>query len=87
MVAADAAGGQGAGLLAPVGVLLVVDDMVCAVLLQELRLGLRGRGGDDAGAGSLCELQGEDGDAAGSLGEYCLAGLQGLEAVESVPGG
>jgi hypothetical protein len=85
---ADAAGRQLLGLLTPVGRLLVVDDVVGAVLLQQLGL-LGGAGGrDDAGAGSLCELQREDADAAGTLRQDRLAGLEraALEAVQRVPG-
>lgn len=70
---------------APVRVLLVVDDVVGAQLLQGLELVGRGRGGDDLGAGGLGELQGEDADAAGALDEDPLAGEDGLEAVEGVP--
>jgi hypothetical protein len=85
---ADAAGRQLLGLLAPVGGLLVVDDVVGAVLLQQLGL-LGGAGSrDDAGAGSLCELQREDADAAGTLRQDRLARLEraALEAVQRVPG-
>lgn len=87
MLDAEAAGAQGLCLLAPVGGLFVVDDMVCTELLQQVCLLGRRGGGDNACAGGFCELQGEDGDAACSLGEDRLAGLQGLEAVEGVPSG
>lgn len=70
---------------APVRVLLVVDDVVGAQLLQGLELVGGGRGGDDLRAGGLGELQGEDADAAGALHEDPLAGKDGLEAVQRVP--
>jgi hypothetical protein len=77
------------GLGSPLGSLLVVDDVVGTELLEELGL-LAGAGGsDDLCAGSLGELDGEDGDTAGSLGENPLAGeeLLALKTVETVPGG
>lgn len=73
----------------PLGSLLVVDDVVGAELLEELSL-LAGAGGsDDLGASSLGELDSEDGNTTGSLGENPLAGekLLALKAVETVPGG
>lgn len=82
-----AVGGQALGRLAPVGVLIVVYDVVGTELLEHLTLLLGRGGGDDRGASSLGELQGEDADTASALGEDVLAGLQGLEAVQGVPGG
>lgn len=73
------------GGAAPARVLLVVEDVVRAQLLQGLGLVGGGCGGDDLGAGGLGELQGKDADAAGALDEYPLAGEDGLEAVERVP--
>ena len=78
---------QLAGGLTPVLVLAVVDDVVGAELLEGLHLLLGGGGGDDASAGRLGELKGEERDAAGALDENGLAGLEGLEAVEGVPRG
>lgn len=87
MLAAETTWGQRLRLLAPVGGLLVVDDMVRAVLLEQLCL-LRCRcRRDHTGTGRLGELYGEDGHTASSLCEHSLAGLEGLETVECVPGG
>lgn len=82
-----AVGGQALGRLAPVCVLLVVDDVVGTELLEHLTLLLGGSGGDHGGASGLGELQSEDADTASALGQDVLAGLQGLEAVQRVPGG
>lgn len=54
---AQAARGELLRCLAPVGVLLVVDDVVGAVFLQEFGLLGGGGGGDDGCAGGFGELQ------------------------------
>lgn len=71
----------------PLRVLLVVDNDISAELLEDLLL-LFARGcGDDLGSCGLGELDGEEGDAAGSLGQDPVSWHQLLEAVEGVPGG
>ena len=77
------------GLLAPVGHLIVVDDVVGAVRLECLGLGGGRCGCDDARARCLGELQGEHGDTACALGENPLPGLEGpaLETVQRIPCG
>lgn len=75
------------GLLAPVGHLLVVDDVVGAVRLERLGLGTGRCGCDDACACCFGELQGEHGDTACALGEDPLAGLESpaLKTVQRIP--
>lgn len=87
VVDADAAR-QLLGRLAPVRILLVVDDVVRAQLLQLVHLVLRARRRDDSCARGFGELDREDTDAAGSLCQHPLTRLQLLafDAVEGVPG-
>lgn len=79
--------GELLGLLAPVGCLLVVDDLVSTVALEGLGLRGRGCGRNDARTSSLGELKGEDGDTAGTLCKDPLTGLQrpALQAVQRIP--
>ena len=56
MRAADAAGGELFGRLAPVFIGLVVEDVVGAEFFEGLGFGVGGGGGDDAGAGCFGEL-------------------------------
>lgn len=76
------------GRLAPVRVFFVVDDVVCAELLQSVRLVLRRGGRDHPRAGGLGELHREDRDAACALGQDPVARGESAvrEAVEGVPG-
>jgi hypothetical protein len=76
------------GGLAPVGVFLVVDDVVGTEGLEFVGLFLGGGGGDDTSTGSLCELESEDGNTACTLSNDPVAGSQSLalETVETVPG-
>lgn len=77
------------GGLTPVGVLAVVDNVVGTESLELLTLLLGRSSGDDTGTSSLGELDSEDGDTTGSLGEDPVAGGQSLalKTVETVPGG
>jgi hypothetical protein len=77
------------GGLAPVGVFLVVDDVVGTEGLEFVGLFLGGGGGDDTSTGCLCELESEDGNTASALGDDPVTGSQSLalETVETVPGG
>jgi hypothetical protein len=76
------------GGLAPVGVFLVVDDVIGTEGLEFVGLFLGGGGGDDSSTGCLCELEGEDGNTASTLGDDPVSGSQSLalETVETVPG-
>lgn len=77
------------GGLTPVGVLAVVDNVVGTESLELLTLLLGRSSGDDTGTSSLGELDSEDGDTTGSLGEDPVTGGQSLalKTVETVPGG
>lgn len=78
--------GDLAHLGAPVGILLVVDNVVGAQPLQELGLLGGAGGGDDARAGCLGKLHAKDAHAAGALGQHPLARRKPLESVEGIPG-
>ena len=67
MSKAFTAGRQLLGRFAPCFVGFVVDDVVCAELLEDLGFVVGGGGGDDAGAGRFGELEGEHAHAAGAL--------------------
>lgn len=69
------------------GSLLVVDDVVSAQLLQNLRLLGRTGSSDDFGTSSLGELNGEEADTTSTLSKDPLARnkLLALKTVKSVP--
>jgi hypothetical protein len=71
----------------PVGRGAVVDDRIGAQRLQPLRLLLARRGGEDAGAKQLGELEGEQRDAARAEREDRLTRRQRRAAAERVPRG
>ena len=75
------------GLLAPVGCLLVVDDVIRAVLLEGLSLRGRGCGCNDACASGLGELECKDRDTTSTLCEDPLSRLQrpAFQAVQRIP--
>lgn len=77
------------GGLAPVGVLLVVDNVVGTESLELLTLLLGRSGGNDTGTSSLGELDSENGNTTSTLSKDPVTGGQSLalETVESVPGG
>lgn len=81
--------GEFLGLFPPVGVGFVVDDVMGAEMLQFLGLFLRARRRDDGCTGGSGELDGEQADAAGALGQDDMAWLEGfaLESIQRVPGG
>jgi hypothetical protein len=76
------------GGFAPVGVFLVVDDMVGTEGLEFVGLFLGGGGSDDTSTGCLCELESENGNTASTLSNDPVTGSQSLalETVETVPG-
>jgi len=82
-----AAGCELLGFLAPVGDFLVVDDVVGTESLELLALFGGGGGGNDLCASGFGELDREHADAASTLGEDPVTGLQtaALETVQAVP--
>lgn len=66
---------------------LVVDGVCRTQLLSELQLGVGGGRDDCACAGGLGDEETEDGCAACTLEENGLAGEEGFETVERIPGG
>ena len=70
----------------PVGRRLVVDPVRGPQLLDPFELVVVARGGDDPGSGEPGELDGEDRDAAGPLGQHGVAGLDPPADDQRVPG-
>jgi hypothetical protein len=77
------------GGLAPVGVLLIVDDVIGTKGLELLSLLLGRSGGDDTSTSGLSELKSEDRNTTGTLGNHPVTRSKSLalKTVETVPGG
>ena len=79
--------GELTGRFVPIGSGSVVDYGVGAHGGEALEFGIAGRGGEDARSGHFGELEGEDGDPAGTLNQHSLARLQAAGLEKRMPGG
>ena len=80
--------GEFLGLFSPIGVGFIVDDVMGTEILEFLGLFLRACRRDDGCTGGSGELDGEQADAAGALGQDYIAWLEGfaLETIQGIPG-